>query len=119
MGCTAGVPPHRPRPLVGGRAGVLEMELVVLHRTLLVLRRFPPSEEPSGQPNPAAARFTGGGFPPVNPTLKSGAGQGVGPGALRRGIELTQEGTPVLLEFITEKATDISRVSEAVAAVSH
>jgi acetolactate synthase I/II/III large subunit len=39
--------------------------------------------------------------------------------ALRRGIELTRQGTPVLLEFITEKATDISRVSEAVAAVSH
>jgi acetolactate synthase-1/2/3 large subunit len=29
--------------------------------------------------------------------------------ALQRGIQLTREGTAVLLEFITEKATDISR----------
>lgn len=28
--------------------------------------------------------------------------------ALRRGIEKTQEGTPVMLEFITEQATDLS-----------
>jgi thiamine pyrophosphate-dependent acetolactate synthase large subunit-like protein len=29
--------------------------------------------------------------------------------AIKRGIQKTQEGTPVLLEFITEKATDVSR----------
>ncbi|MBV9862585.1 MAG: thiamine pyrophosphate-requiring protein [Alphaproteobacteria bacterium] len=29
--------------------------------------------------------------------------------AIQRGIRKTQEGTPVLLEFITEKATDVSR----------
>jgi acetolactate synthase-1/2/3 large subunit len=29
--------------------------------------------------------------------------------AIRRGIEKTREGTPALLEFITEKATDVSR----------
>ena len=29
--------------------------------------------------------------------------------AIKRGIEKTQEGTPALLEFITEKATDVSR----------
>ena len=29
--------------------------------------------------------------------------------AIRRGIEKTREGTPALLEFITEKAVDVSR----------
>jgi hypothetical protein len=29
--------------------------------------------------------------------------------AIRRGIEKTQEGTPVLLEFITSKETEVSR----------
>jgi acetolactate synthase-1/2/3 large subunit len=29
--------------------------------------------------------------------------------AIRRGIEQTQKGVPVLLEFITEKETEVSR----------
>jgi len=29
--------------------------------------------------------------------------------AIQRGIRKTQEGTPVLLEFTTEKAVDVSR----------
>ena len=29
--------------------------------------------------------------------------------AIKRGIQKTKEGTPALLEFITEKATDVSR----------
>jgi acetolactate synthase-1/2/3 large subunit len=29
--------------------------------------------------------------------------------AIRRGIEKTKDGTPALLEFITEKAEDVSR----------
>jgi thiamine pyrophosphate-dependent acetolactate synthase large subunit-like protein len=29
--------------------------------------------------------------------------------AIKRGIRATQEGQPALLEFITEKATDVSR----------
>ena len=39
--------------------------------------------------------------------------------ALKRGIERTREGTPALLEFITEKATDISRAAEGAATESH
>jgi acetolactate synthase-1/2/3 large subunit len=39
--------------------------------------------------------------------------------ALQRGIERTREGTPVLLEFITERATDISRGGDGTAAESH
>jgi len=29
--------------------------------------------------------------------------------AIKRGIQKTKDGTPALLEFITEKATDVSR----------
>jgi acetolactate synthase-1/2/3 large subunit len=32
-------------------------------------------------------------------------------GAIKRGIAKTREGTPVLLEFITEKAVDFSMFS--------
>ena len=34
---------------------------------------------------------------------------GTNPMGIRRGIEKTREGTPALLEFITEKAVDVSR----------
>jgi hypothetical protein len=31
--------------------------------------------------------------------------------AIRRGVQKTQEGTPVLLEFITQKETQVSKFS--------